>query len=274
MFDLGNTLANPLLGAVAHWVGYTAMFSTSGSAYSTQQAPQLVTVAKVTPQLGRVLIDLESGPGANWAAPVRAYRVGRNFRHFGHNAPPNVTTPIPSSGTITGSSTAKTSFVRNIDSSTSMRPSSGASMSSSAAPMSSAATPISSSATPMSSSTVSMASSAASINDLAVLVLGFDDQYTALAGQEMPLDIEAPDLAAGRRVIVLGATASTGGSGGAVRQSRNDRRRARPHRAMGQPRRGLDGADAGHPVDRQRQRAQRESRHPRAAFPRDHEPRA
>lgn len=30
MFDLGNTLANPLLGAVAHWVGYTTMFSTSG----------------------------------------------------------------------------------------------------------------------------------------------------------------------------------------------------------------------------------------------------
>ena len=31
MFDLGNTLANPLLGAIAHWVGYTAMFSTSGT---------------------------------------------------------------------------------------------------------------------------------------------------------------------------------------------------------------------------------------------------
>lgn len=30
MFDLGNTLANPLLGAVAEWVGYTAMFSVSG----------------------------------------------------------------------------------------------------------------------------------------------------------------------------------------------------------------------------------------------------
>jgi MFS family permease len=30
MFDLGNTLANPLLGAVAHWLGYTAMFTTSG----------------------------------------------------------------------------------------------------------------------------------------------------------------------------------------------------------------------------------------------------
>ena len=30
MFDLGNTLANPLLGAVAQWAGYSAMFTTSG----------------------------------------------------------------------------------------------------------------------------------------------------------------------------------------------------------------------------------------------------
>jgi predicted MFS family arabinose efflux permease len=30
MFDLGNTLANPLLGAIATWAGYTAMFSMSG----------------------------------------------------------------------------------------------------------------------------------------------------------------------------------------------------------------------------------------------------
>jgi hypothetical protein len=176
-----------------------AMFSTPGTAYSTQQAPQLVTVSKVTPQLGRVLIELESGPSASWAAPVRAYRVGRNFRHFGHNAPPNVTTPVPSSGTITGSKTAKTSFVRNIESSSSLRASSGASMS-----MSTSAASMSSSATPMSSAAVSMSSSATSITDLAVSLLDFDDQYTALAGQEMPLDIEAADLAAGRRVIVQG----------------------------------------------------------------------
>ena len=30
MFDLGNTLANPALGAVAEWVGYRAMFTCSG----------------------------------------------------------------------------------------------------------------------------------------------------------------------------------------------------------------------------------------------------
>ena len=32
MFDLGNTLANPLLGAVAEWAGYAAMFSAAGAA--------------------------------------------------------------------------------------------------------------------------------------------------------------------------------------------------------------------------------------------------
>jgi len=30
MFDLGNTLANPALGAVAEWIGFTAMFTVSG----------------------------------------------------------------------------------------------------------------------------------------------------------------------------------------------------------------------------------------------------
>jgi MFS family permease len=30
MFDLGSTLANPILGAVAEWAGYGAMFTTSG----------------------------------------------------------------------------------------------------------------------------------------------------------------------------------------------------------------------------------------------------
>ena len=29
MFDLGNTLANPMLGAVAEWVSYPAMFTSS-----------------------------------------------------------------------------------------------------------------------------------------------------------------------------------------------------------------------------------------------------
>jgi predicted MFS family arabinose efflux permease len=30
MFDLGNTLANPVLGAIAEWAGYRVMFSVVG----------------------------------------------------------------------------------------------------------------------------------------------------------------------------------------------------------------------------------------------------
>lgn len=92
-----------------------AMFSTPNTAYSIQHAPQLVTVSKVTLQLGRVLVELESGPTASWLAPVNAYRVGRSFRHFGHNAPPTVTTTVSDSqGTVTGSKTAATRFERFI----------------------------------------------------------------------------------------------------------------------------------------------------------------
>ena len=133
-----------------------AMFTTPGTAYSSEQAPQLVKVAKVTPQIGRVLIELESGPAASWAAPVRAYRVGRSFRHFGHNAPPSVTTPVSdaSTGNITGSRTAATRFERYI-----YHPDS---------------------------------------------TYGFGNQFTSLDRTEMPLDIEASDLAAGRTLIVQG----------------------------------------------------------------------
>lgn len=132
-----------------------AMFSTSGTAYSTQQAAQLVTVTKVTQRLGRVLIELESGPAQAWAAPVRAFRVGRGFRHFGHNAPPNFVTPLAdSTGKITGSHSAATRFERYIYYGDS--------------------------------------------------TFGFGAGYTSLDRTEMPLDVEAPDMAPGRRLIAQG----------------------------------------------------------------------
>jgi len=137
------------------------MFSTPGTAYSAQQAPQLVTVSKVRSQLGRVLIELDSGLAQSWAAPVRAYRVGRNFRHFGHNAPPNVVTPqSDSTGTITGSTSSETLFVRKIWRAESMP--------------------------------------------------DFGTQYTPFLREEMPLDAEAIDLAAGRTVIVQGTASFDG----------------------------------------------------------------
>jgi hypothetical protein len=131
-----------------------AMYSTPGTVWSAQQLPQLVKVAKVTPLLGRVIVELDSGPQAAWAAPVRAFRVGRTFRHFGHNAPPNVVTPSTYLGEIVDTDSEPTLFVRKIWYAQSM--------------------------------------------------IDFGSQYTAFTREQMPLDVEAPDLAAGRTLIVIG----------------------------------------------------------------------
>lgn len=132
-----------------------AMFSSSGTAYRTQQLAQVAKVSKVTAQLGRVQIELEAGLTTSWNAPVRAFRVGRSFRHFGHSAPPGFTNPVTdSSGKITGSSSTATRFERYIYHSDS--------------------------------------------------TWGFGAGYTSLSFTEMPLDVEAPDLAAGRELIVQG----------------------------------------------------------------------
>jgi hypothetical protein len=90
-----------------------AMWSSSGTPYSAQQTPQVVTVAKVTRNLGRVLIDFEKPLTAAWNSPVKAYRLGRTFRHFGHNAPSAVISTITDNNNkITGSKTAATRFER------------------------------------------------------------------------------------------------------------------------------------------------------------------
>jgi hypothetical protein len=82
-----------------------AMWSVAGTPFASQQTPQVVTVAKVTRILDRVVIDLDKPLALAWNSPARAYRLGRTFRHFGHNAPASLITNTPSSGTITGSST-------------------------------------------------------------------------------------------------------------------------------------------------------------------------
>jgi hypothetical protein len=138
-----------------------SMFSTSGTVYRTQAAPQLIKVAKVTPQLGRIIVELESALATNWYAPVRAYRIGRSFRHFGHNAPPTVMTPVTDrSGNVTGSHSSTSRFERYLYSDPS--------------------------------------------------TFGFGNSYSALLKTEMPLDIEAPDLAPGRALIVLGTARFNG----------------------------------------------------------------
>jgi hypothetical protein len=90
------------------------MWSTSGTPFVTQPPPQVVTVAKLTRVLDRVIVDLEKPIVGSWASPAHAWRLGRTFRHFGHNAPVNLIEPVSdTSGNITGSKMRATVFERN-----------------------------------------------------------------------------------------------------------------------------------------------------------------
>ncbi len=93
-----------------------AMWSVNGTAFTPQSAPQIIKLTKVTHTLDRTILEFEGGLANSWAAPVTAYRVGRSFRHFGHNAPPKIVTNLTdSSGTITGSRQSSTVFLRHFD---------------------------------------------------------------------------------------------------------------------------------------------------------------
>ncbi len=91
-------------------------WTTAGTTLSTsQKSPQIVKVKAVRQVLDRTLVDLETPLQESWAKPATAYRLGRSFRHFGHNAPLTRTTPdTDASGTITGSSVADTRFRRHL----------------------------------------------------------------------------------------------------------------------------------------------------------------
>lgn len=93
-------------------------WTSAGSTLSAQKAAQLVRIARVTRLLDRVLIDLDGALDEAWEAPVTAYRIGRSFRHFGHSAPPQITTPTTGpGGAVTGARISATSFDRHVDAS-------------------------------------------------------------------------------------------------------------------------------------------------------------
>jgi hypothetical protein len=90
-------------------------WTTSGSTLTTQQAPQVVKVKKITRLLGRLIVEIDASILHAWTQPVAAYRVNRTFRHVGHNAPGStVTNRTDSSGTITGARESDTEFERHI----------------------------------------------------------------------------------------------------------------------------------------------------------------
>ncbi len=88
-------------------------WTSSGSTLFAQKAPQVVKVKKVTRLLGRVIVDIDAPLVEAWNQPVAAYRLGRSFRLFGHNAPPTTVTNELSGSTIIGALESSTSFERH-----------------------------------------------------------------------------------------------------------------------------------------------------------------
>lgn len=90
-------------------------YVTSGSAVTAQQPPQQVKVKTVTRLLGRLIVEIDAPLADSWAAPATAFRIGRSFRHFGHNAPPKtLSSDTDGSGRITGTFEQDTAFDRHI----------------------------------------------------------------------------------------------------------------------------------------------------------------
>jgi hypothetical protein len=86
------------------------MWSSPGTTYTAQSVPQFLTVTKVTTTLGRVIVEIEGTLTSQWSSTATAYVLGRNFRHFGHSAPPKYVVP-----TSTGASVSTTSYDRGLD---------------------------------------------------------------------------------------------------------------------------------------------------------------
>jgi hypothetical protein len=93
-----------------------AVWRAGGGAFVPQAVPQVVSVAKVTRTLDRVVLALDKPVVGVWSVPVRAWRLGRSLRHFGHNAPVQLVSTIVSDpgGTITGASAKDTVFGRDL----------------------------------------------------------------------------------------------------------------------------------------------------------------
>jgi hypothetical protein len=89
-------------------------YTSSGSVITEQQAPHLAKVKSVTRSLDRLIVEIDAPLAEPWPVPATAFRIGRTFRHFGHNAPPKTVTATPSSGTITGASQSDTRFDRHL----------------------------------------------------------------------------------------------------------------------------------------------------------------
>lgn len=96
-----------LLPAEPAWTG-------TGGTMTTQQTPQVVKIKAVRQVLDRTLVDLDAPVAETWTAPVSAWRLGRSFRHFGHNAPAKYTQATSTNGKIDGAREYSTEYLRDV----------------------------------------------------------------------------------------------------------------------------------------------------------------
>ncbi|MGF1625582.1 MAG: hypothetical protein ACFCVH_11925 [Alphaproteobacteria bacterium] len=65
----------------------TAMFEAGGGAFVPQARSEILVVDKVETVLDRIAITFAGSVTVNRGATARAFKIGRSFKHFGHNAP-------------------------------------------------------------------------------------------------------------------------------------------------------------------------------------------
>lgn len=65
----------------------SSTFESGGGNFTAQQRSEILVVQRVETLLDRIVIHFEGAVTVNRGAAVRAFKVGRSFRHFGHNAP-------------------------------------------------------------------------------------------------------------------------------------------------------------------------------------------
>ncbi len=69
----------------------SSMFDVTGTAYSNQAPAEIHSVESVEVVLDRVLITFEGSLRHSRGSAIRAFKLGRSFSHFGHDAPRRVT---------------------------------------------------------------------------------------------------------------------------------------------------------------------------------------
>jgi len=70
----------------------STMFESDGGAYTAQARSEVLVVRKVETVLDRVILEFDGAVTVDRGTTVRAYKLGRTFRHFGHNAPTRIAT--------------------------------------------------------------------------------------------------------------------------------------------------------------------------------------